>query len=117
MSGFLAAKERCENMNRRLENYRKSSLNANHASMLNKTAFIPEPTFERVGSASEHKPRKSEIPVGNAPKQKQEAPAVKNNLFGIELTRDNCLIMALIFILIKEKAEMPLIAALIFLLL
>lgn len=87
-------------MNRRLEHYRQSSLNANHPSVKGKTAFIPEPTFERV----------------DKPAPKPVAPSGLNNLFGIELTRDNCLIIALILMLMKEKAELPLIAALIFLL-
>ncbi|MDR0904033.1 MAG: hypothetical protein LBM59_05315 [Ruminococcus sp.] len=105
MSGFLAAKERCEEMNRRLKNYHQSSLNVNHPSVKSKTAFIPEAVFERVDKTESKKPAQK-----SAPKQ------INNTLFGIELTRDNCLIIALILMLMKEKAELPLIAALIFLL-
>jgi hypothetical protein len=92
MSGFLAARERNYNMQQRLKYYRDMSGGV--------TAVIPEPTFEKI----ETKPRKAE-------------PAKISNLFGIPLTADNCLIIALILILMKEKADMKLIIALLFLLL
>jgi hypothetical protein len=132
MSGFLAAKERVETMNRRLENYHQSSLNADHASVRNKTAFIPEAKFERVGKSTSTTTnpagnrtatnpagnRTATNPAGNRTTTNAQPPqpAAQNTLFGIELTRDNCLIIALILMLMKEKAELPLIAALIFLL-
>jgi hypothetical protein len=122
MSGFLAAKERVETMNRRLKNYRQSSLNADHASVKNKTAFIPEATFERVGKAANNAHganAKIGAPAPHGATAQPTAPAPQPapaSLFGIELTRDNCLIIALILMLMKEKAELPLIAALIFLL-
>jgi hypothetical protein len=66
------------------------------------TAVIPEPTFEKMASGI--KPQKAD-------------PTKITNLFGIPLTADNCLIIALILILMKEKADMKLIIALLFLLL
>ncbi|MDR0943997.1 MAG: hypothetical protein LBM41_05640 [Ruminococcus sp.] len=94
MSGFLAARERCYNMEKRLKYYRDIGGGV--------TAVIPEPTFEAVHNEK------------NPPKN----PSQKiTNLFGIPLTADNCLIIALILILMKEKADMKLIIALLFLLL
>jgi hypothetical protein len=94
MSGFLAARERNYNMQQRLKYYRDLSGGV--------TAVIPEPTFEKI--TNENKPNKNQ-------------PQKLTNLFGIPLTADNCLIIALILILMKEKADMKLIIALLFLLL
>jgi hypothetical protein len=99
MNSFLAARERNYNMQQRLKYYSDISGDL--------TAVIPEPTFEAVTSES--------IAGKNIPENITSGKLT--NIFGIPLSADNCLIIALILILMKEKADMKLIIALLFLLL
>jgi hypothetical protein len=125
MPGFLAAKERCENMKQRLDHYRRMSAAANAQFVIPPTEFEPVKAAEKQKQQASPKPAaapKSPSPAAAPKTQAAPAPsatpvAAVGSLFGIPLTRDNCLIMALIIMLIKEQADMRLIIALLYLLL
>jgi hypothetical protein len=135
MSGFLAAKERCYNMNQRLEHYRRMTAPAAAGVFVAAPeiregfrAFPPQssPNLNaNIGQAiaAEAAAANSRIntvknTVKNTPKGNSGTGLkLPESLFGIELNRDNCLIIALVIMMIKEKADIKLIIALIYLLL
>jgi hypothetical protein len=131
MHGFLEAEERYYNMNKRLEHYRRMSAPAHIG---NGVLSEPERVLEPVSGAV---PKMKTVPphikkaaqtntveavkkipdktVEKAAESKSDSPP--ESVFGIKLTRDNCLIIALIIMLAKEKADVKLIIALVYLLL
>jgi hypothetical protein len=122
MPGFLAAKERCENMKQRLDHYRRMSAAANAQFVIPPTEFEPVKAAEKPKQQAS--PKSAAAPKSQAAASAASATPVASapsssigTLFGIPLTRDNCLIMALIIMLIKEQADMRLIIALLYLLL
>jgi hypothetical protein len=118
MGGFLQAEERCLHMKQRLEHYRRMTAPAAVA----KPSFVIETVLEPVTSESPPPGNVKSAMPGNTraaapPESGLKIPGLPSSLFGIELTRDNCLIIALIIMLAKEKADIKLIIALIYLLL
>jgi hypothetical protein len=131
-------------MNKRLQNFRRMSAPAalGHAPAVPETVFEPvsggkpapikPATNVKTSAAALSASMQSARSVGmsnatsagtSAPSASMQAatsagiPASGKSLFGIELTRDNCLIIAVILMLSKEKADIKLIIALIYLLL
>jgi hypothetical protein len=138
MGGFLEAEERYYNMNKRLEHYRRLSAPASLGSssfsapervlepvsgVLPKVKTVPPNTttvHTNADKAVEKLPKKAFEKSAEKAAEKAAVRQAENHsdsLFGIKLTRDNCLIIALIIMLAKEKADVKLIIALVYLLL
>jgi hypothetical protein len=133
MGGFLEAEERYYNMNKRLEHYRRLSAPASLGNS-NSSFSAPERVLKPISGvlpkvktvhtiaekAVEKSPKKAFEKSAEKAAEKAAVRQAENHtesLFGIKLTRDNCLIIALIIMLAKEKADVKLIIALVYLLL